>query len=333
MKTIKIFLIVFFNLLSVSAQDFKSDHFTIQKLSEGVFAAIHKTGGYAICNAGIVNLGDQTLVFDCFISSTAAADLKKAAEELTGNKVNYLVNSHFHNDHIRGNQVFSEAEIISTERTRNLIAEVEPEELKWEAEVVNDRIDTTLKRIAEETDPAKLEEHKMWLGYYKAIKESFLDYNITLPNKLLKDTLLIHGTERNILLFTKGKGHTESDIVLWLPIEKILFAGDLLFVDCHPWLGDGFMNEWMNYLKDLRKLGAAFIVPGHGVIGTNNEIDRMINYIQTINGFVEDAVIQNLTEEQLKLTEIPKAYETWWFSRFFIPNLVISYQKKIGKYH
>lgn len=331
MKLFQSFIIVA-SLVSISfAQSFNSEHFTIEKLDAGVYAVIHKTGGYAICNSGIIDLGNETLVIDCFISPKAAEDLKKAAEELTGNEVKYVVNSHFHNDHVRGNQVFVDAQIISTKRTAELIEKITPEELEWEAKVIDDRIETTTQKLAEETDPFKLEELKMWMGYYQAIKESQGNYKITLPNTFMEDTLVIKGTEREAVLFTKGKGHTESDIVLWLPEEKILFATDLLFVNCHPWLGDGFSVDWIRYLKDLQKLNAKSIVPGHGPLGSIEDIDIMINYINTINSIVDNAIEAKLTEEEIKLTQIPEEYKEWWFSRFFIPNLVIQYDLKTEK--
>jgi cyclase len=323
-------MIFIFSVSYQYGQGFESRHFNIEKLDEGVYAVIHKTGGYAICNSGIVDLGDETLVFDCFISPEAAKDLKKAAEELTGNEVKYVVNSHFHNDHIRGNQVFVGAQIISTKRTAELIEEIEPEELEWEAKVIDDRIETTTQKLAEETDSFKLEELKMWMGYYQAIKESQGNYKITLPNTFMEDTLVIKGTEREAVLFTKGKGHTESDIVLWLPDDKILFATDLLFVNCHLWLGDGFPEDWIRYLQDLQKLNAHAIVPGHGPLGSNEDMDNMINYINTINNIVETAIESNLTEEELKETEIPEEFRDWWFGRFFSPNLVIQYKIKTG---
>lgn len=328
MKIFQLIIIVALLVTASVAQSFNSEHFTIEKLDGGVYAAIHKTGGYAICNSGIIDLGNETLVFDCFISPKAAEDLKKAAEELTGNEVKYVVNSHFHNDHIRGNQVFVDAQIISTKLTAELIEEIEPEELEWEASVIDDRIVTTKKKMEEETDPFKLEELKMWMGYYKAIKESLDYYEITLPNSFIEDTLTIKGSERKLILFTKGKGHTESDIVLWLPEEKILFASDLLFVDCHPWLGDGFPEDWISYLQDLQKLNAQAIVPGHGSLGSNEDMDEMINYINTINKIVDNAIDANLTEEELKDTEIPEGFRDWWFGRFFVPNIVIQYGLK-----
>ena len=61
-----------------------SRHFRLEQLAEGVYAAIHIEGGGAIGNAGIVDLGDRTLVFDAFLAPQPAADLRTAAEALTG---------------------------------------------------------------------------------------------------------------------------------------------------------------------------------------------------------------------------------------------------------
>ncbi len=328
MKIITIFLMLITFVGNSFSQSFESEHFTIQKLTDGVYTAIHKNGGYAICNAGIINLGDETLVFDCFISPKAARDLKKAAEELTGNDVKYVVNSHFHNDHIRGNQVFSGAEIIATQKTKELIQETEPEELEYEKKVVDDRIKSTQKEIDGETDPRKLEENKMWLAYYQAIKESFGEYKTILPSKIIKDTLVIQGKDRKVILFSRGKGHTESDMVLLLPKDKILFAGDLLFVENHPWLGDGFILEWIEYLEELKKLDVEQIVPGHGPVGEIHNLDEMISYIQTITNLVDDAIANDISNEDLRLTSIPDEFKDWWLSRFFTLNLVVQYSKK-----
>jgi cyclase len=85
-------------------------------LADGVYAAIHIDGGAAIGNAGIVDLGDRTLIYDTFLTPQAAEDLRIAAEALTGRPIDAVLNSHWHNDHIWGNQVFSaNTEIISTD--------------------------------------------------------------------------------------------------------------------------------------------------------------------------------------------------------------------------
>lgn len=330
MKSTLIFSLITFISIGIYGQEFYSDHFTVDKLNDGIYAVIHKTGGYAICNSGIIDLGEETLVFDTFISPEAAKDLKNAAEQLTGNKVNYVINSHFHNDHIRGNQVFTDAEIISTQKSKQLIEETEPEQLAWEKSVIDQRIKASQQMISEETDFQKLDEHKMWLGYYKAIKESFNEYVITLPNRFIEDTLIIRGSDREVVLLSLGKGHTESDIILWIPSEKILFTGDLLFVERHPWLGDGFTEEWIGNLNELKKMNARFIIPGHGSLGDNRNMDLMIEYLTSINAIVSKAIDENQSEEELKRTDIPEAYKKWWFGKFFVPNLINLFRLKMG---
>ena len=111
-----------------------SKHFKLEQLAPGVWAAIQNDNyGHAICNAGIIDLGDKTVVFDPFMTPEAARDLKKVAVELTGRDVTLVINSHYHNDHIRGNQVFvPQANIISTEWTRNKMVPSEKEEQEWE---------------------------------------------------------------------------------------------------------------------------------------------------------------------------------------------------------
>ena len=86
-----------------------SQNFNLVKLADGVYACIHQLGGKAICNAGIIDTGDGTIIFDTFLSPDAASEISDLVN---------VVNSHWHNDHIRGNQVFlKDVDIISTKRT------------------------------------------------------------------------------------------------------------------------------------------------------------------------------------------------------------------------
>jgi len=66
-----------------------SPHFSLHELSEGVYAALHAPGGWAQSNAGIVDLGDRTLVYDAFLSPLATRDLLAAAQALTGRPASF----------------------------------------------------------------------------------------------------------------------------------------------------------------------------------------------------------------------------------------------------
>src|SRR5512133_2154769 len=112
-----------------------SPHFQLHQLADGVYAALALDSGAAISNAGIVDLGDRTLVYDTFLTPKAATDLRLAAETLTGRIISYAINSHWHNEHIGGNPVFApETEILCTRATRRLMETEGIAELQEDAE-------------------------------------------------------------------------------------------------------------------------------------------------------------------------------------------------------
>jgi glyoxylase-like metal-dependent hydrolase (beta-lactamase superfamily II) len=315
----------------LTAQGYSSVHFEYRQLADGVFAAIHKTGGYGICNAGIVNLGKETLVFDCCLSPEAARDLKKAAEELTGNQVKYVVNSHYHNDHVRGNQVFTGARIIATTRTRALMEQLSAAEVEDEKLSVDERLADAAFKIANEEDTTRMNEHQLWLGYYQSMKSSHAEYKLTLPDYLVDDSLSLKGKKRSVQLISKGGGHSESDMIMWLPAEKILFAGDLVFIGFHPWFGEADIPGWLSYLQYMKRLGPAVVVPGHGEVGKSADIDEMSGYLTSVETILAEMVRNKIPVNRIGAIHVPEKYNSLYFRNFFTPGLTLQYQKKIRK--
>ena len=199
-----IFLLVI--ILNAQTELSQSKHYNLQKLADGVYAAIHNDdGGYAICNAGIVDLGDKTIVIDPFISPTAARDLKKHAELLTGKPVSLVLNLDPHSDHTRGNQVFvPEADIIGTANARRFIAREFHKGVEYEKEVSPKQLLKIQKQLETASEDEKI-ELKMWYGYHKAKVESFPELVMTPPNITIIDTMTIYGSERNIVINFKTK--------------------------------------------------------------------------------------------------------------------------------
>ncbi len=328
---------IFSNLISVQlsdktfAQNFKSQHFHIENVSEGVYAAIHSIGGHAICNAGIVDLGEETLIFDTFLSPLAAEDLLKAARNLTENPVKFVVNSHYHNDHIRGNQVFlPEARIISTPKTREMIKENEPKTIEEEKGYSQKTLEELRENYSTEQDSAKSLGLLMWIGYYEAIIESHPILRTTLPDSTFNDTLIIKGTQKKVVLISFKNGHTVDDVVMYLPEDKILFTGDLVFIGMHPYLADGSPDTLLQILDTLKKFDIEKIIPGHGDIGGLDDIDNMIHYIKTMQSQVESLIGDGKSPKDLSESDIAEPFNKWWFPQFFRINLGFIYKTAIS---
>ena len=323
-KILLLFLLIPFILFSFRrTEPFSSKHFTIEPLAPGVWAVINNDAyGHAICNAGIIDLGDKTIVFDPLMNIDAANDLKTVAMQLTKKPVSFVINSHYHNDHIRGNQVFAPGStIISTTWTRYEMNISEPEERAWEKQNAAKRLADTKQKLKTANGMAK-EELPMWAGYYEGMVLSGPLLKTTLPDLTFNDSLWIHGSKRSIKLVECKNGHTESDAIMLLPNDGIIFMGDLFFVKRHPYLGDGSAISLQQHLeKWAADPNYSHYVPGHGPVGGKKEMIALINYLKDVQQLVSTAIQKNQPDSVIAKSEIPEAYKDWWFGRFYQPNL------------
>jgi cyclase len=305
----------------------ESKHFYIERLTDGVYAAIASEQGYAICNAGIIDIGDRTIIFDTFLSPEAARDLLKVTGQLTSNKITYVVNSHEHNDHIRGNQVFgSDVDIISTVKTRKAIARNEPEQIKLEKKTIHKEIIDAQSKLDAEKDPKRQRELAFSICGMQGVSKSHYELKTRLPNVTFENELTIHGTKRTIQLLPLA-GHTTSDVILYMPEEKIAFMGDLLFVNCHPYLASGSPGHWKQSLVEVEGLGLKIAVPGHGPVGRSTSLSMMLQYIQSLENIVVNMIKCGKSVEQASSEPIPSPFGTWLSpDNFFVTNLEFLYK-------
>jgi glyoxylase-like metal-dependent hydrolase (beta-lactamase superfamily II) len=316
------------------SETYHSVHFELKRLTEGVYACVHKFGGKAICNVGIVDNGKETIIFDSFLSPSVAEELPAVVQHLGLSPIRYVVNSHAHNDHIRGNQVFSrEVRIISTSITAEMIAQWEPigimEEKKYAPQRF-DYYDSLYKAYEGDTSARAYQQILMWRPYYQALAESHKVVKTRLPDVLVDDQRDLDGPDRKVQIISKGPGHTESDLILYLPDDHIVFTGDLVFNECHPYLAHGSIAAWQHWLEFLDTLSIKTVVPGHGPIGSKSSIRAMTTYIQTICDLAEKLHKDGITDEGLDSIPVATTYRDWWFDRFFVPNLKFVYNSAIA---
>lgn len=322
-------LIAFFTLAMIPDQNEStkhpfSPHFTLYPVAQGVWAAIHREepGSHAICNAGIIDLGDKTVIVDPFMNIDAAEDLKKVSKLLTKRTPDYVINTHFHNDHIRGNQVFLPATIVSTAWTKEQIAINEPDDLKWEKEHAASILNSYRKREPEAKGLEK-KEIPLWINYFEGLVMSNPLIKTTLPNITFQDSFLIVGTKRNIKLKEFNHAHTQSDAVIYIPSDEILFAGDMYFQHAHPWLSEGNPDSLKSYLHQFEKDNQIKkVVPGHGPLAEKKDLKSMIQYINDLQEMVKSNKQKGVPDSIIVNIPIPERYKDWTFgTRFYEANL------------
>ncbi|ALS78746.1 MBL fold metallo-hydrolase [Planococcus sp. ANT_H30] len=302
-----------------------TEFFTLMKMTNGVFAAIAKPGKGAFSNAGFVDLGTELLVFDAFNTPSAARELRQQAEKLTGKKVKYLVNSHYHGDHIFGNQIFEEEVIISTEVTKewikekNAIGDMETELTETTQYLHNLKLQISI----EENEIIQQSLTNQYLEMTKLLDE-LPTLKLVLPSFTFERKVIISGTERNAELYCLGGGHSPSDTFLYVPQEQAAFMGDIVTEELH--LPIFQPDNFLTILKEIQKIDIQVLMPGHGQIGTTEKVDTMIQYISMLIDAVKDA--QNadiLLADFVANFVVPSEYEKWKGTQGIQRNLASVY--------
>src|SRR5215468_853634 len=156
--------------------------FTIEKVADGVFAALAKPQALTNSNAAIFVLDRDVLVVDAHSKpSAAAALLAQIKKEVTDKPVRYLVNSHFHWDHSQGDAAYKSSgkvDIIASDTTKELIMQLSRDRLKESLDSVAKQVDDVQARLAKATSAADREKYNEWLRQLKAYQAEMK--NVTL---------------------------------------------------------------------------------------------------------------------------------------------------------
>ena len=306
-----------------------SPYFRLEQLGDGIYFAIAIAGAGAMGNAGIVDLGDATLIFDTLLTARASRDLRAAAERLTGRAPRYVVNSHYHFDHSGGNEVFPEATVIATTPTAPLISVNNEEVLRMFRES-GQEFDAQLRaEAAAATDPAVRRDIEEQSDDYLALIREASKTRLRPPDITFESRLTIHGSRRQAQLISWGGGHTPSDAVLYLPTERVLFAGDLIFYRSHASLNFGDPGEWLRILGEMERLEVDTLAPGHGVATTRVAITEQRVYIEALLALALQAAHAGKSPDEAAATPIPEAYNGYGFPSGFGENMrvLLAYQR------
>jgi glyoxylase-like metal-dependent hydrolase (beta-lactamase superfamily II) len=299
------------DMFSFTATSFAgSRYFELQELADGVWAAVAVPGTGAWGNAGIIDLGGQTLVFDTFATPGAGADLAAAAEHYTGRPATWVINSHNHFDHVFGNQAFPQAQIISTGRAHELIV-TRGAALIEQAKAHPEFLDSLRRDLAAATEEHRRRELENQLGEYSALDAALPSLQLRPPTLTFDSRLVFHGTKRTAELITYGGGHTDGDAFLYLPLERIAFLGDLVQVNNHPSMDQGNPESWDSILEQIGRLDLETVVPGHGTVGDQWAVVRMRQYLTDLQNMVLALRGAGGDADQAAALPIPTPYAGW----------------------
>ena len=272
--------------------------FTLEQLGPNVWAAIDnsKATNPAAANAGFVIGDDGVAVIDTFFSEDAATQLLAAIQLRTKLPVKYVINTHYHIDHVAGNRVFASqgAAVLAQHNVRGWIHS------------------ENLRLIADFLTPE-----------LKALTES-----IAAPTVDYEDAASLHLGSRAIHV-RSFPGHTGGDSTVIIPDAKVAFLGDLFWRNMLPNLIDASTGQWVETLDAIAAMnepGFTF-VPGHGDVGDVGDVAAFRDYLTTLRALVSEARTQGKTGDALAQLIVPKLKEKFGAWEFAEPLAQMNVQQ------
>ncbi len=277
-------------------------HFRLVPAAEGVYAAIAKEGDpAALGNSGFVVGSSGVLVVDSFAQPAAAEELLAQIRKLTRAPVRWLVNTHYHLDHVGGNGVFARggASVLAHENVR-----------VW--------IRTENLKFVPEEEPGQ-----------KARVEA-----LVLPDVTYRQALSVWLGNRRVEIFSRP-GHTGGDSVVSVPDASLLFTGDLFWKSEVPNCVDADTRAWSETLDSfLADFPTTTFVPGHGDVGKALDVRFFRDYVLGLHQTVEQAVAQGSSGTALVGTLLPlhrRRFGSWTgFDSFAEKNIESTEQEIRG---
>lgn len=234
------------------------------EIAEGVYAWINEN---CATNAGFIVGEEGVVVIDTLMTPSLAGSLMTVVRDVTQKPIRYVINTHFHGDHVYGNQYFLPTPIVGHENCKFDL------DTKWDSNF-----------------------NRYWSR--EALRPELSRIVKTTPDVTFNDKMSIWLGSREIQLSFHGRAHSNSDILLYLPEEKVLFVGDLAVNKTLPAFPDGHITDWVSVLEQVDKVDTDTIVPGHGPVGTKAEFNEAKGLLNLLNTQIKSAFDNGSTEDE-----------------------------------
>ena len=238
----------------------------LHDLGNAAYAYLQPTGSWGWSNAGIITDGEHALLVDTLY------DLKLTQEMLDTMRhsipaaahIETVVNTHSNGDHCHGNQLVSNALIITSRRTAEEMMREPPPALM-------------AKMVEHAPEGIEGDFLRKTLGAF-----DFRGIIATLPGKTFEQSLTLFVGNKRVELIEVGPAHSTGDTLVYVPEDRTLFTGDILFANGHPVIWAGPVSNWLRACDLILAMDVVTIVPGHGPITNKEGVRELKSYLEYI---------------------------------------------------
>lgn len=266
-------LALLYNSHNLYAVDFPSPG--VVKISERLYVLLgpiqhaNKTNQGYMINTTVI-IGDKGVVLvDPGGTDEIGRYVKQLVKKITPKPVTHVINTHSHGDHYLGNIAFPEATIISSEKCRDLVIQTGDMWLRMMENMVGRPFPNTKPVTASVVYPARS-----------------------------RTPTTLNGVD--LVIWVPDGSHTLGDLMVYLPEEKVLIAGDILVNGIVPTMQDGVVKNWIKVLKEIQQADVNIYIPGHGALMKRDQVKAQHDAIDRFYAGVREGYLAELSESEIR---------------------------------
>jgi cyclase len=286
---------------------------SVTRIADSVYAAIYSEmkRDPVQSNSLIVITSDGVVVVDAQYTPFAARQVIAAIKKLTRLPVKYVITTHWHDDHIFGNQAYVEAypgvQFVAHDSTAAYMrtqAKAHQVSLanSYGAAVprIKDRLATGKDGTGKQIPDSVLADLRRRQPLITAYAAEFKSVRLVYPTVTFDRALTLQLGQRTIEVRNFGRANTVGDVVILLPKERIAAVGDLVVYPV-PYIYGGYPTTWVGVMDSVRALGATTLMPGHGTVMTDfTYFDTVIDLLEALTSQVKDCIAKGMSLEETK---------------------------------
>ena len=284
----------------------------LHELGNNLYAWLQPDGGWGWSNAGMICDSGQSLLVDTLYDVPLTETMLRAYRGVAPDSmrdINLLINTHRNGDHCNGNCCCGEARIIAHRNTRDKMLQESPAMMAG-----------LLEGAADMGELGAYLTHCFGAFDFASVRQ-------TLPTQVFDDELSLSVGTKRVQLKYVGPAHTDGDILVYVPDDKTLYTGDMLFIEGHPILWDGPVQNWLDACEYMLGLDVDAIVPGHGPITNKTGVRAVYDYFAYISSEARRRFEAGMSYEEAARDIALTDYDSWGDAERIIINCATLYRE------
>lgn len=285
----------------------------LHDFGNGCYAYLQPDGGWGWSNAGLVVDGDRSLLvdtlFDLKLTAEMLAEIRRTA--VPSGEIETLVNTHSNGDHTFGNQLVAGARIIASGACAD-----------------------EMRAQGPPLAPGSIRRDWSKMGLAGAFFQEVMGRHfsaegvvLTLPSQTFSGELALQVGSKTVRLIEVGPAHTRGDVIAYVPADRTVFTGDILFVDGHPLVWEGPVSNWIRALRLIRELDVETVVPGHGPVTDKNGVRRLEDYFTYLLAESQKRCAAGMDYEAAAVDIRIDAFKDWLDPERLVVNVFACYRE------